>query len=178
MKNVLSCKKIAVVLLIITVLSVAFYAYMLARPISYGMAYHNESAYEGRVFEGTMRFYADKTMVNRNTNFENEMNSRYYYKSGYVFFTQAKSDEGYENEVAAINKNFDEAIKIPFYADKINAFRLVMPEGDSFETVYTCTSAIVFAAFGGVILFGLVGLTLFSFRSAKAFERAEEESQA
>lgn len=39
MKNLLSNKKTAIVLLVATILLLGFYAYMLARPISYGMAY-------------------------------------------------------------------------------------------------------------------------------------------
>ena len=53
-----------------------------------------------------------------------EMKSRYYYKDGYVFFTLAQTDEGYKKEIISINENFDEAIKTPFYADKINSFQL------------------------------------------------------
>lgn len=99
---------------------------MLARPISYGMSYHNETVYDGGIFEGTMKFYSDKTMVNSNTNFDNEINSRYYYKDGYVFFVSAETDEEYETEITSINKDFDQAIKIPFYSDKINSFRLIV----------------------------------------------------
>ena len=163
MKNLLSNKKTAIVLLVATILLLGFYAYMLARPISYGMAYHNETEYEGGVFEGTMKFYSDKTMVNTNTNFEEEIESRYYYKSGYVFFTMAETDEAYDEEVDYINKNFDEAIEMPFYADEINAFRLVATEGDGYITVYTCTPAIVFAIIGGVVEAALIGLTVVSF---------------
>ena len=54
MKNILSNLKTAVILLIVTIISLGFYAYMLARPISYGMDYHNETVYEGGTFEGTM----------------------------------------------------------------------------------------------------------------------------
>ena len=43
---------------------------MLARPISYGMDYRAVVEYEGGVFEGTMKFKSDGTMVNENTNFE------------------------------------------------------------------------------------------------------------
>jgi hypothetical protein len=135
---------------------------MIARPVSFGMAYHNETVYEGDTFKGTMKFYADGTMVNSNTNFKEEMESRYYYKGGYVFFTLAQTDEAYDEEVAFINKNFDEATKMPFYADEINAFKLVVTEGDGYETVYTCTPAIVFAIIGGVCAAALIGATCVS----------------
>lgn len=158
MKNVLSCKKTAIILLIVAIVSVGFYAYMLARPISYGMSYYNQTEYDGGVFEGTMKFHSDGTMVNLNTNFNEELKSRYYYKDGYVFFVMAKTDEEYEKEVASINENFDEAIKKPFYSDEINAFQLVVTEGDGFATVYTCKPAIVFAIIGGIVEFVLVAL--------------------
>jgi hypothetical protein len=163
MKNVLSCKKTAIILLIITIISIGFYAYMLARPISYGMSYHNETVYEGGTFEGAMKFYSDRTMVNSNTNLGVEIKSRYYYKDGYVFFTMAENDKEYEAEIASINENFEEAIKMPFYADEINSFKLVATENDGFETVYTCVPAIVFAIVGGVIELILIGLTCASF---------------
>ena len=163
MKNFLSCKKTLIVLLVITIISLGFYAYMLARPIFYGMDYRAVVEYEGGVFEGTMKFKSDGTMVNKNTNFEEEMKSFYYYKDGYVFYTMASTDEDYEKEVAEINENFDEAIKTPFYADKINAFKLVAAEDDGYSTVYNCASAVLFAVIGGVIEVILIGLIFVSF---------------
>ena len=159
MKNLLSNKKTAIILLVASILLLGFYAYMLARPISYGMAYHNVTEYEGGVFEGTMKFYSDKTMVNTNTNFNEDLKSRYYYKDGYVFFTLAQTDKEYDEEIASINEKFDEAIKTPFYADEINAFKLVVTEGDGYATIYTCTPAIVFSIVGGVIELALIALT-------------------
>jgi hypothetical protein len=135
---------------------------MIARPISLGMGYHNQTEYDGGVFEGTMKFHSDGTMVNTNTNFNEELKSRYYYKDGYIFFVLAETDEDYKKEISSINKNFDEAIKKPFYADEINAFQLVVTEGDGFATVYTCKSAIVFAVIAGVVEVVLIGFTAVS----------------
>ena len=163
MKKFLSCTKTSIVLFVVTIIALGFYVYMFARPISYGMSYHNVTAYEGGVFEGTMKFHSDGSMINRNTNFEEELTSRYYYKDGYVFYTLAQTDEEYEKEVAAINENFDEAINTPFYADKINAFELVAAEADGYSTVYTCLPAIIFSVAGGVICLGLLGLLSASF---------------
>ena len=163
MKSVLSLSKTAIVFLALAIVFLGLYTYMLARPISYAMGYHNESAYDGRSFEGTMKFYSDATMVNYNTNFNEEMQSRYYYKDGYVFFTMAQTDEEYEKEVATINENFDEAIKTPFYADEINAFRLVLSESDGPTMVYTCTPAIIFAVVGGVVELLFIALAAVSF---------------
>jgi hypothetical protein len=74
----------------------------------------------------------------------------------------AATDEAYDKEVDFINKNFDEATKMPFYSDEINAFRLVATEGDGYATVYTCTPAIVFAIIGGIVIAALIGATCVS----------------
>ena len=163
MKNILSSKKTMIILLITLIIFSGVYTYMLARPISYGMSYQNKTEYVGGTFEGTMKFRADGTMVNKNTNFNKELKSRYYYKDGYVFFLVAETDEEYEEEISEINNNFNEAIKKPFYADKINCFKLVVSEGDGYATVYTCLSAIVFAIVGGVIELLLLAFTAVSF---------------
>jgi hypothetical protein len=175
MKKFLCCKTTAIILVILTILSIGCYAYMLARPISYGMGYHNETVYDGGVFEGTMKFYPDNKMLNSNSNFDEEMESRYYYKDGYVFFTLAQTDEQYEKEVASINENFDAALKMPFYSDKINAFQLVATEGDGFTTVYTCKSAITFAIVGGVIEVALIALSCTAWILGKKRQTEAEE---
>ena len=69
MKKILSNKITTIILLIVTILSLAFYAYMLARPISYGMNYHNKTVYEGMEFEGNLKFYTDGTIVINNGSF-------------------------------------------------------------------------------------------------------------
>ena len=163
MKKILSCTKTAVILLLVTILALGFYTYMLARPISYAMPYHNEIVYEGVAFKGTLKFYPDGTMRNKNTNFDEEQKNYYYYKDGYIFALMAETDEAYEAEVAYINENFQEAVASPFYAAKINAFRQVAVGLDAYVTTYTCTGAIVFAIAGGVIALALIVLTAFSF---------------
>ena len=163
MKKILSSSKTAIIILIVTFLSLGAYVYMVERPISYGMGYSNETVYDGGSFVGTMKFNSDGTMLNENTNFEEAMESRYYYKDGYVFYLLAESDAEYEDEVASIDRDFDKAIKTPFYADEINAFRLVATEGDGYETDYTCTSAIIFAIAFGALEFILIGLTAVTF---------------
>ena len=163
MKKILSNLKTFVIFLAVTVLFIGFYAYMIARPISYGMSYHSESVYEGVTFEGTLKFYPDGRMVNKNTNFEEEFESYYYYKDGYIFNLMATTDEEYEAEVAYINDNFDEAVDAPFYSSRINAFKQTFVGPDGFTTVYTCTGAIVFAVAGGVATLALIALSAFSF---------------
>ena len=168
MKNTLSSAKTAMILLVVTVILLSAYAYMLARPISYGLKYQSETVYEGYSFEGTMKFYPNHTMVNSNSNFDEEMESFYYYQNGYIFFTMAMTEESYEKEVAMIKENFDEAVKTPFYADKINAFTLVADGMDGEDAfIYTCKPAIVLAVVFGVIELALIALTCVSFALCK-----------
>ena len=162
MKKILASMKTVTVLLVLTVVFLAFFVYMIARPISYGMEYHNETVYDGEVFEGTMKFGSDYTMLNRNSNFDEEMQSRYYYKDGYIFFTLAETAESYAEEVAWIEANFDEAVDAPFYASEINAFRLTSEGQDGYTSVYTCMPAIVFTVVGGVIELALISLSVVS----------------
>lgn len=163
MKNILSYTKTAIILLLVTVHSLGFYAYMLARPISYGMSYHNKTVYKGVPFEGTLKFYPDGKVLNDNTNFEEAFEDYYYYKDGYVFTLMAETDEEFEAEVAHINDNFDEAVASPFYAAKINAFGQVAEGMDDYVTTYTCTGAVIFTVAGGVVALALIALTVSSF---------------
>ena len=80
MKNILSKTRTAIVLLCITVLLLGSYAYMLARPISYGMGYYNSVVYEDVKFAGELRFNSDGTYSYENTNFDEKMTEYYYYK--------------------------------------------------------------------------------------------------
>jgi hypothetical protein len=148
---------------------------MLARPISYGMSYHNETVYEGFAFEGTLKYYPNGKLLNKNTNFEEAFEAYYYYKDGYVFSLLAENDAEYEAEVAYIDENFREAVASPFYAAKINAFRQVAPGLDDYVTTYTCTGAIIFAVAGGVVALALMILTASSFvLCRKAKEKAAD----
>ena len=162
MKNFLSCTKVAIVILVVTLISLGFYAYMLARPRSYGMGYYNETEYDGGIFKGTITYNSDGTMSIVNTNFVGEMQYRYYYKNGYVFSLVAETDAEYEEEIEYINNNFDEAVDAPFYASEINAFKQISSEMDGYSAVYTCTSAVVFAIVFGVLELLLIALTSIS----------------
>ena len=163
MKKLLSNTKVAIILLMTTIFALGFYAYMLLRPISYGMPYHNESEYEGEIYRGIQTFFSNGTVDYWNTNFETEINQRYYYKDGYVFSIMAETDEEYEEEVARINEDFEEALNSPFYASKINAFRLVSEGIDGYASIYTCTGCINFAVFGGIVGLLVLALTAISF---------------
>ena len=161
MKNVLTNTKTVIILLAVTIISLGFYTYMLARPISYGMGYHNETVYEGEVFEGTLTFRPDGTMIVDNTSYE-AMEARYYYKDGYVFQTIAQTDEEYEEEVAYINENFEQAIEAPFYSTTTNAFKQVAVGVDGYTMVYICSGAVAFAIAFGIFELLLIALTAVS----------------
>ena len=173
MKKLLACTKTAVILLIVAIISLGFYAYMLTRPISFGMGYHNESVYDGEAFEGTIKFHSDGTVDILNTNFEEEITSRYYYKDGYIFQLVATTDEEYEKEIVEINENFEAAGEAPFYANEINAFTTVSVGIDGYTVVYTCTPAIVFAIAYGLFELMLIGIMCSSFALCKKAKSEE-----
>lgn len=173
MKKIMANTKTAIILLILSALLLAVNIYRIARPISYGMDYHVQMVYEDTEFEGTMVFYSDNTMTNQNTNFDEAQNSRYYYKDGYIFFTSANTDEEYAAETDAINENFADAVNTPFYADEINAFRLLAAEMEDFALVYSCTTAIVSAIVGGVLELVLIGFTSASFIACNKRKRED-----
>lgn len=174
MKKFLSCSKTAVILLLVTILALGFYGYMLARPISYAMSYHNETVYEGVAFEGTLKYYPDGKLLNKNTNFDKEVEDYYYFQDGYVFTLTAETKEEYETEVAYIKENFQEAVASPFYASKINAFSQVFEGPDGYTTTYTCAGAIAFAVVGGVVALALIALTVSSFVLCKKAKCQEQ----
>ena len=159
MKKILSGNKAAIILVVVTLLSTCFYAYMIARPVSYGMAYRTEMVYGTSLFEGTMTYHHGNKMVSTNSNFEGEMESYYYYKDGYVFSMMAGSEEEYAEEIAYINENFEDAVNTPFYASRINAFEQTVEGADGYATTYTCTPALIFAAAYGMLELILVGFT-------------------
>lgn len=162
MRKFLSNIKIVITLLAATTILFGFYIYMIARPISYGIKYHTEFEYKGVPFEGTLIFNGDGSMVNANTNFDEELISFYYYKDGYIFFTKAETNSDYEKEVEWINSNFEEAInpiEMPFYSSKVNAFRLQAEAPDGFKVNYDCVNAVIFAVVAGVIELILIGFT-------------------
>jgi hypothetical protein len=162
MKNFLSCIRTVVILFIVTILSLGFYTFVLARPISYGMSYYNNTVYENEEFEGRMKFYSDSTMLNKNSTFNDEFESYYYYKNGYIFNTAALTDEAYEKEVEYINNNFEIAVKTPFYANKINAFKMTTDGAGDYALVYTCKGAVVFAIVGGIVELAVIGFAVAS----------------
>ena len=173
MKKFLSKTKTAIILLIVTILLTGSYVYLLTCPIAYGMKYRTETVYEGQVFEGVLKYSSDGKMTVKNTSFDEEMTFYYYYKDGYVFTLVATTDEEYEAAVAEINADFAGALDTPFYASKINAFKLVAEGEDGYVTTYTCMGAIVFAIVGGIDRLLLIALTVSSFVLSKKAKNKE-----
>lgn len=159
MKKVRFCRKTVWVLAVIAIIWLAVGIYGMTRPMSYDTSYYHAVSYEEEVFNGTMMFHADNTMVIRNTNFDEDYKSYYYYIDGYIFFTLAKTEAEYQDEVAAINADFEGAVNTPFYASKINAFRLSSKGPDGYESVYVCQNAIMMAVVWGAIELSLIGFT-------------------
>ena len=173
MKKLLSNSKTAIILMIVTVLLVGSYVYMLARPISYGMKYRNETVYEGEVFKGSLKYSPDGKVISENTNFDEPFEMYYYYKDGYVFNLVAKNDAEYEAEVAYINANFDEEVATPLYSFKTNAFKQVAQGLDNDTVTYTCIGAYIYAIVGGVARLLLIALTAYSFALSKKAKNKE-----
>ena len=174
MKKFLSSKKVAGILLAVTIISLSLYTYVITSPISYGMGYHVKTESMGMPFEGTMTFKKDGTVINRNTNFIDERTSRYYYRDGYIFFTLATDDEGYEKEVAEINADFEKAVNTPFYACETNAFKLYFAGEDDYSMVYTCTATVIYTWTFGVIELALTVFTCMAFILSKKNSKNEQ----
>ena len=153
---------VAIILAVAMVVLLAMGIYGATRPISYGASYYNASYYEGEEFRGTMVFYTDNTMVIRNTNFEGEYKSYYYYKNGYIFFTLAQTEAEYQEEVAAIDADFEGAVSAPFYGSKINVFRLSSEGPDGYCSVYCCQSSIMMVVSLVVIELVLISVAVVS----------------
>ena len=163
MKSILSNAKTAIILLIVTLLSIGFYTYMLVRPISYGMNYHIEMEYDSETFEGDVKYRRNGTLLNKNSNFDEETEEHYYYRDGYIFTLVAETETKREAEIAYINNNFDTLITTSISAFKTSAFKQTPAFDDSGVATYTCKGAVVFAIAGGVVELALVTLTVFSF---------------
>jgi hypothetical protein len=162
MKKFLSNKKTAIALFVVTLLFLGFYAYMLARPVSYGMAYSNSSVYEGETFHGELKFSTNAIMLTKNNSYPQGDESFYYYKNGRVFFLMATTKAEYKEEVSQINADFEGAVE-NYFSAKMNAFRVVASAPDGFEMAYVCKPAITFAAVGGVVALALLGGSVVSF---------------
>ena len=160
MNKVRSCRITALILAVVAIALLVVGIYGMTRPIAYNCDYYHAVFYEGEDFNGTMTFYSDNTMVVRNTNLGGEYKSFYYYNNGYIFFTLAQTEAEYQGEVAAIDADFEGAVSAPFYASKINAFRLSSEGPDGYQSVYICQDSVMMMVAWGVIEVVLIGFAV------------------
>ena len=156
------CRKTARIIAVAAIILLVVGIYGMTRPMSYGTDYYHAAFFEGEDFNGTMAFYSDNTMVIRNTNFDGEYKSYYYYKNGYIFFIFAQTEAEYQEEVAAIDADFEGAVNTPFYASKINAFRLSSEGPDGYKSVYICQLPTMMLVVWGAIELALIGFAIAS----------------
>ena len=162
MNKTRACRTTALILAVVSIVLLVVGIYGMTRPMSYGSNYYHAAFYEGEDFNGTMTFYSDNTMVIRNTNFDEEIKSYYYYKDGYIFFIFAQTEAEYQEEVAAINADFEGAVNTPFYASKINAFRLSSEGLDDYKSVYICQPSIMMLVAWCAMELALIGFAIAS----------------
>ena len=175
MKIVLSKTKTAIILLLITVIFLGFYTFMLTRPISYGLKYHNETIYQGYHFEGSFVFHRDGTTTIDNSNYDEPFESYYYYKDGYIITLMATNETEREEEVALIEANSEDlsTYDIPF---KVNAFTYDAKESTpDLPMIYACKSLFVFAVFGGIFAVAMIVFTCSSLVLSIKAKRANIE---
>ena len=143
MDKMRSCRVTALVLAVVAIILLVVGIFGMTRPISYGSSYYHATFFEGEDFNGNMVFGSDNTMVIRNTNLDEDYQSYFYYKNGYIFFTLAQTEAEYQEEVAAIEADFEGAVNAPFYASRMNAFRLSSEGPDGFKSVYICQNSVM-----------------------------------
>ena len=160
MNKTRSCRIRVLILTAVAIVVLVVGIYGMTRPMSYGSDYYHAVFYDGEDFSGTMTFYADNTMVIRNTNFEEDIKLVYYYKDGYIFFLTGETQEELDAEVAAINADFEGAVNMPFYASKIDPFRLSSEGPDGYKSVYFCQNSIVMAALLAAVELVLIGFAV------------------
>ena len=166
MRIILSKTKVALSLLIFTVIFLSLYTYMLARPISYGMDYHNEMVYDGIHLEGRITFHLDGTATITSEDNNTSVEQPWYYLNGRMFFLRGMTEQERADEIEYINQNFEEVAADPYYSANFNAFAYT---NDYFEPhiIYACKSLIVFAVSGGVFAIFMIYLTVRSFVLSK-----------
>lgn len=183
MKTQSSCKKKAIICLILCLMMLGLTIFLAVRPISYNMVYHGVKDDQYGRFESSRIFTRSKFLVNKNNNYDLPIVGFYYYKDGYLFDMSAKSNESYKAEVDMINSRWEEALQRDFYSMKINAFTIVAPRSDGEQTIYTCYPAIIITALSALLTIGFAVLTCTSFvamgkAKKKAEEPAEEQTEA
>ena len=159
MKNILSKTRTAIVLLLVTVIFLGVFTFMLTRPISYGMPYHDETAYDGIPFEVTWTFYPDSTVIIDNDNYNEPAVDYYYYRDGHMFFLWVDSPERCQKLTEFIDETYENVEDIPLSPYELNAFTLTSDMVEDLEFILACKGLIVFTVFGGIVAIALIALT-------------------
>ena len=172
MSKMRSCRSRVVIFTVLAIALLVVGIYGMTRPLAYGCDYYHAVFYDGEDFNGTMTFYSDNTMVIRNTNFEEDIKLFYYYKNGYVFFGMSQTESEYQEEVAAIDADFEGALNTPFYASKINPFKLSSEGPDGYKSIYLCQSSIML-----IVPLVAIELILIGFGIAPVIFREKDKSE-
>lgn len=128
---------------VLFVLLLGCVVYLAARPVSYNMEYYGETDDEYGFFAAHRWYTRDNYVFIENTNYDLPVVGYYYCKDGYAFDLRAETEEQYAEETAEINSEWEEALKVDFYSNRINAYTLTFARPDGAEMVYTCRDAIV-----------------------------------
>ena len=169
MKKILSKATYPIILLVIAALFLAFYVYMIARPISYGMEYHFKGTVLGYEFETTTVFKTNNKALFINESLEEPQESYYYYhKGGWIFMCYAANEEEYLAEVERIKADLEGTQASEMYAFRISAFSYSYGDpADGSEVVQTCAFAKNFAVVGALVELFLIAITAVAFTRRK-----------
>ena len=157
MKKFLKKLPVMITFVALSVVLLGVYIYMLARPVSYGMAYkHSEKTDENNYIEQTIVVQNNKkakvTINGKVMGFEMKVTGGAWIaiKGNKALFVG--TSEGLD-EVVMTEEQYNEAVKLltdeSFKSEDAitsNAFKMTM-DGET----YTCTGAIVFAAVAGAV---------------------------
>lgn len=174
MKNILSNKIIAIVAFTLALLLLGGVIFLAARPISYNMIYFGVQDDDYGRYEASHVYTRNKFEIAKNTNYDLPWTGFYYYKDGYIFALYAETDEHYELEVEQINTRWEEALQVPFYSSKINAYVKIATRPDGAVTHYYCKRAIALTVIGGVLTLAFAALGTTSVILNKKAKKAEQ----
>lgn len=77
--------------------------------------------------------------------------------------------------MAAINEDFEGAVSTPFYASKINPFKLSSEGLDDYTSVFFCQTSIMMVAAWAAVELGLIGFATASvLRCKKKNEKSKQ----
>lgn len=198
MKKILSSKITLYTALSVAVLFLAFYIYMIVRPVAYGMKYgfSGETTFNVGGEEITSSFNVDKVFRSNNeaviSNYDtNVLDAKlyYYYQDGYIVLCDVDTEEAFEAEKKEIQSEWDNIMDLVNREEgrvltqeedylltnvyKVNAFKLVS-QAEGFNEAEVCNGTIIFTVLGGVFELVAIGLTVTCLLVAKKKNTATE----